>query len=119
VIQRGEDDLRVAARREAVALRLERLPELAEVVDLAVEHERQRAEAHRLVPGQRRVLDREPAHADRPPGAVGGPVIVRPAVGQRGGHPVDAVPHLAGRRLVGEHAGDPAHQAVSSEYRAA
>src|SRR5437870_9563115 len=93
-----DDRLAVARRAEPMAACLERLPQLAIVVDLAVAHD---AHGARLVLERLRaaldVDDGEPAMAERGLRVAPPSLPVRPAVGERGGHP----PHEPGVDGVG------------------
>ena len=62
-----DDDLGVAFGEEAIALRFERAPQVAEIVDAAVEHdgEAERRIEHRLLAGRREIEDAQPAVAER------------------------------------------------------
>ena len=108
----AQQDLGVGARAKAGAGPEELLPELHEVVDLAVEHDPYRAVVvpHRLVAGGREVDDAESPvpEPDRPIGVDA--LAVRPSVRERRAHPEQQVlPHRAGGIEV-ELAGDAAHE---------
>jgi hypothetical protein len=86
-----DQDLGVAARLEAVPLRLERAAQLLVVVDLAVEDDLDRAVLvpHRLGAQRRQVDDRQPTVAERALLVFVKTLSVRPAVGDRRGHRAD------------------------------
>src|SRR5262249_26295561 len=66
-VVRLEDDLGVALGEEAIALLLERAAQVAEIVDAAVEHDREaeRRIEHRLLAGRREVENAQPPVAER------------------------------------------------------
>ena len=105
-----QDHLAVALALEAVAA-LEAAPQLAEVVDLAVEDEPQRAVLvrHRLARGVGEVDDREPPMAEPDRAFEVNALAVRPAVRERPGH---GAYHLGrGRPTPAQHAANAAHEA--------
>ena len=103
---RLEDHLGVALRPESPTARLELRPELAEVVDLAVEHEPEAlvGVAHRLPPRDE-VDDREPRHAERHAGLSVDAHVVGPAMAEQVEHRRQEI-----RRRLADEAGDAAHQ---------
>jgi hypothetical protein len=105
-----DDHLAVGAGGEAVAPGLEVGPQLAKVVDLAVEHGVQRAVlvAHRLAPA-RQIDDRQPPHPEQRLAVAIDPFVVGPAMGDGGVH--RARHRLVGRRAARgrDDADDPAH----------
>ena len=109
----GEHDLGVGVRAELVAEPLELGPQLAEVVELAVvgDDERAAAARHRHVARRRRVDDRESAvrEADRPVDEMA--LVVRAAVGDHRAH---ASQHFEGNRRARpvQDAGDAAHGTI-------
>ena len=95
-----EHHLGVAFGKEAVAQRLELAPQLAVVVDAAVEHQRQAEHrvAHRLRRALRQVDDLEPPVAERDAPARDHALAVRAAGGHRGVHALQR--RNRGRRAV-------------------
>ena len=95
-----------AVRPESPTARLELRPELAEVVDLAVEHEPEAlvGVAHRLPPRDE-VDDREPRHAERHAGLGVDAHVVGPAMAEQVEHRRQEV-----RRRLADETGDAAHQ---------
>jgi hypothetical protein len=96
------DDLGVTVRREVVAAAHEILAQLTEVVDLAVEHDRDRAVlvVNRLVPGDE-VDDAQPLDPEPDFTSAEDAARIWPAVLEAGAHPLDHVgPHRgSGARL--------------------
>ncbi len=113
VVEQPEGDLDVAAGAEAVAAR-ELAPELAVVVDLAVEHDDGTVvlEPDRLRAGLE-VDDREAAETERDVGVLVRPVVVGTAVDHRGRHARDAAAAVGAVALGVEDAADAAHRRSS------
>ena len=108
-----EDHLAVAPRPERVALGQKLLPQLREVVDLAVGHQRNAAVlvAHRLVRLGGKVDDREAAMAERARAVLPDAVGIRPAV-------TDGLVHAPNRLHIGGGAGIVRKKAANSAHRA-
>jgi hypothetical protein len=107
-----EDDLGVAVRAEARPLALQLRPQLAVVVDLAVEGDGQLAQVHRLGAGLAQVDDRQAA-VGQPRAPVGRHPGGR-AVGAAQGHLVARAVERIGvdplAATIVENGGDPAHR---------
>src|SRR5262249_60252690 len=84
-VVRLEDDLGVAFGEKAIALLLERAAQVAEIVDAAVEHDREaeRRVEHRLLAGRLEVEDGKPPMAERDGALREEPGYVRPTRHER------------------------------------
>src|SRR5689334_19713243 len=104
-----KDDLAVALRRKRVALREQRLPELDEIVDLSIEHQRERPVfvKERLVAAGD-VDDAQPPHSEADALAQKKTGVVRPAMAESAGHRLQRRLVDGGGAAVKE-AGDAAH----------
>ena len=118
VLGQVRDDLGIAARTELVPAPQELLPELAEVVDLAVEDD---GNGPVLVRDRRiagdQIDDRQPVLPDHPLAADEGSPCVRPPVLDRGELGIDHRAEIPGAGL--DDPADAAHQAAASCSEAA
>ncbi len=92
----------MAAKRGAAAFVLQLAPQLAMIVNLAIEDDGQPAagRVHGLLPGRRKIDDRQPAKGQAETLGRIGPdaFVVRSAVDQRAGHRPGSGGKLPGRR---------------------
>ena len=110
----GEDHFGVRAAAEPVSRAGKLGAQLGEVIDLTVENDDVATArgAHRLMPGGREIEDREPPETQRQPAFRVGPHpgVVRPAMGERGGHARDLILHFgSGPRAIFPVSGKAAH----------
>ena len=109
------DDLGIAARSKHMAERGEFGHQRLEIINLAVEHDADRAVfvEQRLI-AARQVDDGEAAMPEPDPGRMIKPVPVRATMGEQTGHPMQQEPVGRAAPAVVEDAGDPAHKPVPS-----
>src|SRR5262249_55661828 len=90
-VVRLEDHLGVAFGEEAVALLLKCAAQAAEIVDAAVEHDREaeRRIEHRLLAGRLEIENAQPPMAERDGALREEPGGIRPARRERPGHSLD------------------------------
>ena len=108
-----DDDFGVAAAAEPVAQRFELLPNLEEIVDLAIVADPHRAVGarHRLMAGGRGIDDRQAGMGETRPAIGPDALVIRPAMPQRRDHGAQPRLQLAGRqcRTGQEETADAAH----------
>ncbi len=115
----AKDHLDVARASEPVTLRPQLLPELPEIVDFAVEYDRQLSfgEHDRLLSGFE-IDDRQPPKTERHEVIIEVPLVVRAAVHHGAGHPLDPPPPAVDS-LFSENSGDAAHLSIMAARAAA